>query len=203
MSTPFSYYLYHVPTQKHYYGVRYSNNSDPTELWRTYFSSSKIVKQLIVEYGASSFIAEVRRTFETPADALLWEQKVLRRLDAASREDWLNRHNGGKRFRGPINHTEKVKDRIRKKIKGTKRTQETIQKQKEAAARREQEKREKGWRMSDSGKNNISLALKRPEVQEKIYSPERNAKMAESKRGAKRHYLSDGSFIMIKPQRDQ
>lgn len=203
MSTPFSYYLYHVPTKKHYYGIRHGKNADPDTLWKTYFSSSKIVKQLIAEYGKDSFTVEVRRTFQNSQEAILWEHKVLRRLNAATRNDWINRHNGGKKFRGPANHTESAKARIRKKLSGTKRSPDTIQKHRTNAKLREQQKREQGWKMPDSGKANIAKALKRSEVQEKIYTPERNAKMASSKKGTKRHYLPDGSFVMIRLQADQ
>jgi hypothetical protein len=203
MSTPFSYYLYHKPTQKHYYGIRHGKNANPDTLWKTYFSSSKIVKQLIAEYGADSFTVEVRKTFSTSQDAILWEHKVLRRLGAASREDWINRHNGGKKFRGPAQHTEEAKSRISRRMTGFKRSPENIQKFRELAAQREQKKKEEGWKMPESGKANISAALKRPEVQAKIYTPERNAKMAELKKGTKRHYLPDGSFIMVRPQADQ
>lgn len=104
MSTtiPFSYYLYHIPTGLKYYGVRYSNGCSPTDIWTTYFTSSLKVKQLISEYGVNSFKIEVRKTFQSAADALLWEHKVLRRLNAASSDVWINQHNGDKKFRAPL-----------------------------------------------------------------------------------------------------
>lgn len=203
MSTPFSYYLYHKLTQKHYYGIRHGKNANPDTLWKTYFSSSKIVKELILKHGVDSFTVEVRKTFKSSQDAILWEHKVLRRLGASFRSDWINRHNGGKKFRGPVHHTEEAKARISRKMTGLKRSPENIQKFKELAARREQKKRKEGWKMPESGKVNISATLKRPEVQIKIYTPARNAKMSATKKGTKRHYLPDGSFIMIRPQADQ
>jgi len=203
MSIPFSYYLYHIPTRKHYYGIRHGKNANPETLWETYFSSSKIVKQLIQEYGVDSFRTEVRKIFNSAKEAIIWEHKVLRRLDAASREDWINRHNGGTKFRGPEKQSNKTKQKIAAKIRGMKRRPETIEKYKKSAAIREKKKKDIGWKMSESGKENISSGLLRPEVQEKIYTPDRNKKMAASKRGTKRHYLPDGSFIMIRPQADQ
>jgi hypothetical protein len=203
MSIPFSYYLYHIPTEKHYYGIRHGKKADPNSLWKTYFTSSKIVKKMIEEYGIDSFQVEIRKTFDTPQKAILWEHKVLRRLNAAVRPDWINRHNGGKKFRGPEYHTSKVKETIAKKITGIKRKPETIEKQKIKAALREQKKKENGYKMPEIGKQNISTGLKRPEVQAKIYTPERNKKMSLSKTGTKRHYLPDGSFVMIRPQADQ
>jgi len=62
MSTiPFSYHLYHHPTKKHYYGIKFAKGCNPADLWVTYFSTSKLVKQLIAEYGADSFTATVRK----------------------------------------------------------------------------------------------------------------------------------------------
>lgn len=203
MSIPFSYYLYHIPTKKHYYGIRHGKKSDPKKLWVTYFSSSKVVKQMIDEYGVDSFKVEVRKIFSCSEKAVLWEHKVLRRIDAAGRDDWINRHNGGEKFRGPKNHTLKTKQTIKKKITGLKRNHKTIEKHQKNAAIREQRKKDMGWKMSDSGRKNISDGLKNPEVQAKIYTADRNKKMAESKKGTKRHYLPDGSFIMVKLQADQ
>jgi len=95
---PYTYYLYHKPTGRHYYGVRTATGCHPNELWVTYFSSSKIVNSLREQFGNESFYFEIRKLFEKSEDALEWERKVLTRIDAAGREDWLNRHNGGNKF---------------------------------------------------------------------------------------------------------
>jgi hypothetical protein len=203
MSIPFSYYLYHIPTRKHYYGIRHGKKSNPETLWKTYFSSSNIVKKLIQEYGADSFNVKIRKTFNSAEEAILWEHRVLSKLNASMRDDWINRHNGGKKFRGPKNHSDKTKKKISSKIFGIKRCAETIEKHKRNASLREQKKRDMGWKMPESGKENISASLRRPEVQAKIYTPSRNKKMAASKKGTKRKYLPDGSFIMVRIQDDQ
>ena len=95
---PFSYHLYHKPTKKHYYGIKYASGFEPSDLWIRYFSSSKIVKKLITEYGKDSFIVTVRKTFDTGEQAVLWEHRLLTRIRAAQREDWINRHNGKKKL---------------------------------------------------------------------------------------------------------
>lgn len=87
---PYTYYLYHVPTGKKYYGVKFGKDADPSKFWTKYFSSSKEVKALREEYGDDSFIPEIRRTFNTAEAACKWEVKVLRKLKAGEREDWLN-----------------------------------------------------------------------------------------------------------------
>ena len=113
MSTiPFSYHLYHRPTQLHYYGIKHAKNCNPTDLWTTYFSSSSIIKNLIKEHGIDSFDVKIRKTFTTSADALLWEHKVLRRINASAKSNWANRHNGGTKFRGPSHHSVKSKSRM-------------------------------------------------------------------------------------------
>ena len=91
----YTYYLYHIPTTKKYYGARQANQCEPAnDLWNEYFSSSKLVVALIEEYGKASFVAEVRKTFDTAKEAFAWEQKVIDRMHAVERDDWLNQSNG-------------------------------------------------------------------------------------------------------------
>ena len=95
MSTPFTYYLYHRPTESHYYGVRWSKHCKPSDLWTTYFSSSKSVKLLIKEYGPDSFDVEIRKTFISKEAAIKWEKTVLTRLNVLNRPNWLNKNISG------------------------------------------------------------------------------------------------------------
>jgi Putative endonuclease segE, GIY-YIG domain/NUMOD3 motif len=198
MSTtiPFSYYLFHRPTQTHYYGIKYQKGCRPEDLWTTYFTSSSKVKSLINEYGLDSFDVKIRRTFTTGKEALLWEHKVLTRLDAANRPDWLNRHNGGNKFRAPKEHTIETRNRIREKMIGRKISDETKEKMSISSLRDRQRRREEGWQMPRDAVQRMIETNKT--LKDKIYSKERNAKMSASKKGTKRHYLPDGSFIMVK-----
>jgi len=109
----YTYYLYHVPTGKKYYGCRYANICEPKQdLWNEYFSSSELVKDLIREYGTESFVAEVRKLFETGQEAFEHEQKVLHRIKAVERTDWLNQAYAlGPYYNHSIKHSE---ERIRK-----------------------------------------------------------------------------------------
>jgi hypothetical protein len=194
MSTPFSYYLYHKPTQQHYYGIRYSKNCDPSQLWVTYFSSSKVVKKLILEHGADSFTWEVRRTFGSAAEALAWEHKVLTRLDAAARADWINRHNGGTKFRSPLTHNERTRRISSMTHKGKPKSAEQKAKMSASSLKDRERRRAAGWTMPVEDVERRA-ALKRGVPR----TPEMIAKMRGSKKGTKRHYLPDGSFIMVKP----
>lgn len=87
---PYTYYIYHMPTAQHYYGVRYSKHYNPSDLWVTYFTSSKKVKALIKEYGKDSFYTEIRKVFNNKNDAMLFEARVLRKLDVLNKSNWLN-----------------------------------------------------------------------------------------------------------------
>jgi hypothetical protein len=196
MSTiPFSYYLYHKPTGQHYYGIRFARHCNPSQLWTTYFSSSIIVKKLISDFGVESFNYEIRKIFNSGVDALKWEHTVLRRLNAAARPNWINRHNGGKKFRAPQEHSAFTKETLRKKISGIKRSAETKEKQSASAVKREAKRRADGWKMpADS-------VLRRAAAQRNIpRSPDMIAKMSATKTGTKRQYLPDGTFIMVKSQ---
>jgi len=207
MSTkiPYSYFLYHRPTGLKYYGIKHAKNCHPSQLWKSYFSSSTIVKNLIKEYGTDSFDFYIRKTFETSSQALLWEHKVLRRLNAANRPDWINRHNGGTKFRSPITHSEKTKQLISKKGKGKILTEEHKSNISKSSLTDRQRRRDQGWKMPDDFVPKMLQTRKEKIAQGLIdpYSKERNEKMAASKRGTKRKYLPDGSFIMVKIQADQ
>jgi hypothetical protein len=45
----------------------------------------------VKKYGKDSFSCEVRKTFNTPNEAKLWEQKVLQRINASNRKDFINK----------------------------------------------------------------------------------------------------------------
>lgn len=78
---------------------------------------------------------------------------------------------------------------------------EQRRKMSESAKLREEKRRQAGWKMP---KESVEQALvtknKRIESGEiNPYSAARNAKMSATKKGTKRQYLPDGSFIMVKP----
>lgn len=114
---PYTYVLTHLPTGRRYYGVRVVKGCSPSDLWASYYSSSKVVKRLIAEDGYSSFAFEVRKVFKTRTEAQKWEHKVLRRLKAAQSDRWLNLSNGAGTFYFK-EHTETSKGKLRKSAVG-------------------------------------------------------------------------------------
>lgn len=92
--TPFTYLIKCVPTNEYYYGVRYAKGCQPSDLWTTYFTSSKKIAQRIGLFGASAFEYEVRRIFDCPLKARLWEDKVLRKMKVIFDPRWINQRYG-------------------------------------------------------------------------------------------------------------
>lgn len=80
MTIPYTYRVIHLPSKKWYYGVRYANKCNPSDLWRTYFTSSRIIKELLEKEGPSAFSVEIRKIFNTREEAIIWENRVLKRI---------------------------------------------------------------------------------------------------------------------------
>ncbi len=92
--TPYTYLIGWSGHQTYYYGVRFSKKCHPSDLWKTYFTSSKYVKQFRETYGEPDII-QIRKTFKDSKSAILWEEKVLKRINAIENKKWLNRSIAG------------------------------------------------------------------------------------------------------------
>jgi hypothetical protein len=93
---PYTYLIKHRPSGKVYYGFRCANKVEPLDdLWKQYFTSSPGVQKLIEETGADSFDTEIRRIFETKAQAVAWETRVLQRCKVLQDDRWLNQNVAG------------------------------------------------------------------------------------------------------------
>tara|TARA_B110000503_G_scaffold24322_1_gene38379 strand:+ start:696 stop:1328 length:633 start_codon:yes stop_codon:yes gene_type:complete len=87
--TPYTYLLGWSKTNKYYYGVRYAKDCDPTDLWTTYFTSSKHVKHYSNKHGKPDII-DIRETFDSVESATEWENKVLKRMSVVNDSRFLN-----------------------------------------------------------------------------------------------------------------
>lgn len=76
-----------------YYGCRFSKTCNPTDLWTSYYTSSKKVKEFREKFGDPD-VVEIRRVFGDRESAIEWEHRVLRRIGAVKSEKWLNRFDG-------------------------------------------------------------------------------------------------------------
>lgn len=90
---PYTYKLIFKPTGQYYYGVRYAIGCNPNDLWDKYFTSSKHVHKLIKEYGLSSFIIKITKTFNNKFEAINHEHSVLNRVNAAKNGKFINKTN--------------------------------------------------------------------------------------------------------------
>lgn len=100
--TPYCYLIGWSKQNKFYYGVRYSTRTNclyktgchPDDFWVTYFTSSKYVTEYRTLYGEPD-VVQIRRTFKTSKAAINWEERVLKRLNAASNGKFINRNVSG------------------------------------------------------------------------------------------------------------
>lgn len=90
MTTPYTYLIGWTHLNKWYYGVRYAKGCNPTELWKTYFTSSKHVKEFRAINGEPD-VVEIRKTFDCAKSSQRWENKVLKSMRVVSDEKWLNK----------------------------------------------------------------------------------------------------------------
>lgn len=89
---PYTYLIGWPEHNTWYYGVRYANGCDPSDLWNPYTTSSKHVAAFVAENGAPP-IREIRQTFDSVIKARTWEERVLRRMKVVEDCKWLNRTN--------------------------------------------------------------------------------------------------------------
>lgn len=92
--TPYTYLIGWSKHNLYYYGVRYKLGCTPEDFWVSYFTSSKRVNKIRNQYGEPDII-EIRKTFQSKDKAILWEQKVLHRLNVVKNPRWINANAAG------------------------------------------------------------------------------------------------------------
>jgi hypothetical protein len=112
---PYTYLVGWSQQDKFYYGARWAKDCDPSDLWISYFTSSKHVKDFRALYGEPD-IVQVRKVFDDPQLCRLYEQKTLRRLNVLGKEKWLNKNINGLFL--PAEKTEEHKRKISESLKG-------------------------------------------------------------------------------------
>jgi hypothetical protein len=191
MQTPFFYIIRHIMSNKLYAGVRYAKDKCDSELFMTisgYQTTSKYVKALIKTDGLSSFKIERIRHFSNQDEAISYEARFLKRVDAMRNDNFLNRNNGGREFiyRSGWSHTEETKAKIKASNAGKKRSTETRLRIVESWKGREpmsDETRLKksGWNHTDEAKERIGKSRKGFK-----HTDEAKAKIVAAHKGAKR-----------------
>ena len=95
---PFTYIIGWSQHKKFYYGAKYAQGCQPSDLWTTYFTSSNYVKEFREQFGEPDII-KVHRTFQSSQDCVSFEHEFLTKIDAKKHPAFLNESNGrGKDF---------------------------------------------------------------------------------------------------------
>lgn len=131
--TPYTYLVGWSKQNVWYYGVRTAKNCNPADFWVRYFTSSKHVKSFRASYGEPD-VLQIRKTFDSSTKALVWEEKVIRRV-ALKSERWLNANCAGRYFSTaghvPWNmgkaHSEETKAKLSSWQKGIKRSTKHVE----------------------------------------------------------------------------
>lgn len=97
-NVPYTYFITFLLTGQRYYGVRYSKNCHPTDLWNTYYTSSKTIHDLIEQYGKTSFEHKIDKIFNDVNSAIIYETHYLKSIDAKNNSNFFNKHNGDGKF---------------------------------------------------------------------------------------------------------
>ena len=97
---PYTYLIGWTKLNVWYYGRSTRKGCDPTDLWVNYFTSSNEVKSFRKKHGEPD-ILEVRKVFIGPESIKKCsehEVKVIRRMRAVTKTNWLNKGNAGAEF---------------------------------------------------------------------------------------------------------
>jgi hypothetical protein len=94
---PYVYYLVftHPETREklYYVGCQYGAKAHPSNLLTTYLTSSSRVQELIEEFGKECFKTSIRKIFKTIKETKRYERKLLTKLRAKQRTDFINKSN--------------------------------------------------------------------------------------------------------------
>ena len=95
MKKPYFYIIQHVKSKLYYAGVRYSSKCDSSELLckSGYTTSSKLVIAMIAKDGLEAFIVLRIKHFDSAHDAILYERRFLKKVNAHLNTAFLNASN--------------------------------------------------------------------------------------------------------------
>lgn len=106
---PFTYIIGWSQHKKFYYGAKYAQGCQPSDLWESYFTSSYYVKYFKEEFGEPDII-RIHRTFTNAEDCVQFENKYLTKIDARNNPLFLNKSNGCNSYAGSKEIVQKRKE---------------------------------------------------------------------------------------------
>ena len=111
----YTYLIGWTKQNKFYYGARWSKDCEPTDLWSTYFTSSKHVKSFLKLYGDPD-IVQIRKTFTDSEKCKVFERRVLLKLNVLKKDKWLNKNINGLFLPTGPQSTEHITKRVKKSL---------------------------------------------------------------------------------------
>lgn len=90
---PYFYIIGWTDHNKWYMGVKYGKNANPETFWSKYFTSSKYVKEMKLEFGDPDVIWTYEK--KTVQEALDMEIRCMKEMNVMSDDRWLNKNVGG------------------------------------------------------------------------------------------------------------
>lgn len=87
--TAYTYAIHWTAQNKSYYGVRFADGCNTLDLWKTYFTSSKYVKEFRHKFGEPDIIL-IDQMFYDKQEAIDYEAWILKGNDVRNNDDWLN-----------------------------------------------------------------------------------------------------------------
>lgn len=144
-------YLYLIGWSRYnrwYVGCRYAKNCHPSDLWSSYFTSSKYVPVARYLYGEPDVI----RTFpvNSKQDAITRECVVMFYVGAVENDQWINQSNFVRRFHEgqvPQRQSRLTRKKMSRSSKGRKQTPEAIER---SASKRRGQTRSATWKAEHS-----------------------------------------------------
>jgi hypothetical protein len=92
---PYFYIIQNKDSGLYYVGSKYGVDADPKLLLAPggYYTSSRIVNDIISEHSLNAFRIIRIKTFETPDAAYAYETKFLKKVNASQNDKFVNKHN--------------------------------------------------------------------------------------------------------------
>jgi ABC-type phosphate transport system ATPase subunit len=117
-------------------------NCHPEEFFISYFTSSKIVFDVRMEFGEPDII-KIHKIFSDIDSCKCQEEKFLKRVKASNSLRWLNQTNGDRNFDNScrvVVHSEETKLKIKRSLTGKTASEETRFKMSISSSRRDKRK---------------------------------------------------------------
>ena len=171
----YTYLIGWSTSNKWYYGAQYGKCAHPSNLWTTYFTSSKVVAEYRAKHGEPDIVL-IHKQFRQGEAARVYERHVLVAVDARNNVLLLNQTNGDAHTyskRG-IPLSEEHKEKLRAAKVGRPISEETRAKR-------------LGRKLSDATKQKMSQTRKG-----RAFSPEHKAAMQGRQNTLGRSYYTDG-----------